>query len=272
MILSFTSIVNSLKKRHPDVRVRICGGCGEVNRFTVSQKLRAAVRRTKAVSPQFEIEAVDYPLAPEAAFPAAVDSAVTAYRWLLKQPGMSEARIALGGDSAGGGLALALVQKLRFIQPVSLGSRIKGLALISPWVDLSLSSASVARNETTDIISPSVARSMVRFYLTGGAVGPEADAYLERVSAHPIVSAVRADMRGFPDMFVVGGGKELFHEDLIKFVNNAKSAGVNVETEFAEHMVHAYVHLEVRYRVSGFRISTRTVFSGKTPCGHHSRD
>lgn len=76
MIMSFTSILKSLKKHHPDTRVRIC--------------------------------AIDYPLAPEAAFPEAINSAVAAYRWLLDQPGIGFAKIALGGDSASGGLALAL--------------------------------------------------------------------------------------------------------------------------------------------------------------------
>ncbi len=163
---------------------------------------------------------LDYRLAPEHPYPAAVEDALAAYRALLD----TGVEILVAGDSAGGGLALALALRLRaegLLQPRAIG-------LVSPWVDLGLDGL----DETVD--DPLLSRG----WLELGAAS-----YAGAEVGHPEVSPLRADLRGLPPLVVQAASDELFRLDVERFVAAARAAGVDVSYERLEghwHVTHLF--------------------------------
>jgi acetyl esterase/lipase len=168
--------------------------------------------------------AIDYRLAPECPFPAAVDDAVTAYRWLLAQ-GVSPARTAVAGDSAGGGLTVATLLALR-----DGGDRlpVAGVCL-SPWVDLECVGESMTSRADID---PMVRRegvvAMAQAYL--GGADPRS----------PLASPLHADLAGFPPLLIQVGTAETLYDDAARLEARARAAGVEVTFEPWEDMVHVW--------------------------------
>lgn len=140
---------------------------------------------------------VDYRLAPEHPFPAAVDDALQAYQWLLEQ-GFESSQIILGGDSAGGGLAVSTLLNLK-----NLGLAAPAAAmLLSPWLDLSLSGASIETNEHADVVlSRSVLVAWADHYLQG------------RDALAPLASPIYGDFVGLPPVLVHVGSTEILRSD-----------------------------------------------------------
>src|SRR6266700_3044244 len=151
-----------------------CSGSILSHRRMVPEAGRAAGVRTLAVG---------YRLAPEHPFPAALDDALSAWRFLRKQ-GIAAEHIAVGGDSAGGGLTVALINRLR-----GAGEQIPGCAwLISPWTDLTLSGSTLATKDAVDpIIHKAYLAELVEAYLPSD---------MDRKD--PRVSSLYADLRDFP--------------------------------------------------------------------------
>lgn len=167
--------------------------------------------------------AIDYRLAPEHPFPAAVEDARRAYEWLLTQD-LAPQQIVLAGDSAGGGLAVALLLSLRAAGlPLPAGA-----VCLSPWFDLALTGASLAVNGRTDYLNEQVLRGAAHFYLAG------ADPHT------PLASPMYADLQGLPPMLVQVGAAEALLDDGQQFVRRAQAAGVNVRLEVGEQMVHVW--------------------------------
>jgi acetyl esterase/lipase len=167
---------------------------------------------------------VDYRLAPEDPFPAAVDDATNCYRWLVNE-GFDPERIAIGGDSAGGGLAAALLVNLK-----NLGLPRPGCAiLLSPWTDLSVSGESVKSNAKADVV------------LTERALVTMADHYLgERDRKAPLASPLFADLAGLPPILVQVGSTEILFSDSEAFVKKVKTAGGKVTLEIFPKMPHVF--------------------------------
>jgi acetyl esterase/lipase len=167
---------------------------------------------------------IDYRLAPEHPFPAAVDDAVTAYRWLLAE-GADPRQVAIAGDSAGGGLALATLLRLRD-EGVPLPA---AAAMVSPWTDLALTGTSFRQNVARDPMIPfdAVARA-AEFYLAG------ADA------RHPYASPLYADPAGLPPTLILAGGDEILRDDALRMVEKMRAAGCEVEFEVAPRMFHGW--------------------------------
>ena len=168
--------------------------------------------------------AIDYRLAPEHPFPAALDDAEAAYCWLLAG-GADPARMAFIGDSAGGGLALALLMKLR-----DKGCALPGAAVaLSPWTDLALTGASLGRNARADpMVDVKMIPAMARNYLAGA--DPRT----------PYASPLYGDAAGLPPTLIQVGSDEVLHDDAVRMAEKMRSAGCLVEVEIWRRMPHVW--------------------------------
>jgi monoterpene epsilon-lactone hydrolase len=169
--------------------------------------------------------AIDYRLAPEHVFPAAVDDAVAAYTWLLGQ-GLVPGRIAVAGDSAGGGLTMATLLALRergLPQPAAA-------ACLSPWVDLEGLGESIRTHAHLDpMLMPAGISVMARHY-----VGEAGDL------RHPRVSPIYAELAGLAPLLVQVGGLEVLLDDAVRLVDRVRAAGGQAELEVWPRMVHVW--------------------------------
>lgn len=172
----------------------------------------------------FRVFAPNYRLAPENKFPAAVDDAVAAYRGLLSA-GHAPEKIVVGGDSAGGGLALSLLLALqRDGVPLPAGA-----ALFSPWTDLAATGDSIKTNT----------RRCAMFY--GESVAPSARMYLgEMDPKNPLASPLYADLTGLPPLLLHVGADEVLRDDSTRLAERAKAAGVRVELKVWPVVPHAW--------------------------------
>ena len=193
-----------------------CSGSIASHRRMVTEAGRYAGARTLAVG---------YRLAPEHPFPAAFDDALVAWRFLRRQ-GIAAARIAVGGDSAGGGLTAALINRLR-----ASGDEQPACAwLVSPWTDLTMSGSTMASKDAADpLIHKPYLEELATAYLP---------ATLDRKD--PRVSALFADLRGFPPVLVQGGSDETLLDDAVRFAAAAGAADVAVTLEIWPRMIHAW--------------------------------
>ena len=167
---------------------------------------------------------VDYRLAPEHPFPAGLEDAQKAYRWLLEQ-GCDPAHTAIAGDSAGGGLSVATLVSLR---DAGVPLPVAGV-LLSPWVDLEGIGDSVkTRADADPMVEISGLLKMARLYLHGA--NPRT----------PLASPLYADLQGLPPLLIQVGTAEILLDDSTRLAKLAESAGVEVELEAWEDMIHVW--------------------------------
>jgi acetyl esterase/lipase len=169
---------------------------------------------------------MDYRLAPENRFPAAVEDARAAYRWLLGQ-GQAAASLVIGGDSAGGNLALGVALWAR-AEGVPLPG---GLYLISPWLDLAQTRASYEARELADpmFIREGVSKG-AQLYLQGKSL------------SDPWASPVHADPTGLPRTLIQVGTDEILLSDSLDFASKAALAGVGVRLDVWAQMMHVWLY------------------------------
>jgi monoterpene epsilon-lactone hydrolase len=163
-------------------------------------------------------------LAPEAPFPAAVDDAVAGYKWLLAQ-GAKPARIAIAGDSAGGGLTAATLVAIR---DAKLPTPAAGL-LLSPWVDLEgLGDSMVTRLEADPVVRKEGLVGMAQAYL--GGQDPKT----------PLAAPLYADLHGLPPLLIQVGDAETLLDDSTRLDARARAAGVRTKLEVWPEMIHVW--------------------------------
>jgi acetyl esterase/lipase len=167
--------------------------------------------------------APNYRLAPEHPYPAQLDDALAVYRWLLER-GTDPSRLVVGGESAGGGLTLSLLMALRDAGDV-LPS---GGVCLSPWVDLEATSGSMSTNARYDYVSRKVLRTYARRFVPDGN---------HRL---PLASPVHGDLSGLPPLLIHAGGAEVLLDESVLLARRARDAGVDVELDIWQDMIHAW--------------------------------
>jgi monoterpene epsilon-lactone hydrolase len=167
---------------------------------------------------------IDYRLAPEHPFPAAVDDATNVFRWLIREK-ISPEKTVIAGDSAGGGLTLSTVINLR-----GKGIPLPAAAVcISPWTDLAMTGESlISRAEIDPMVRREGATEMAKVYLNG------------EDPRTPLASPLYADFSNFPPMLIQVGTAEILMDDSVRLVKKAKEAGVEVTFEPWPDMFHVW--------------------------------
>jgi acetyl esterase/lipase len=196
------------------------GGAYAICSPRTHRRLTAALSREVGA----RVLAADYRLAPEHPFPAAVEDGVASYRWLLDQ-GIALDRLAVAGDSAGGGLTIAVLVAAR-----DAGLPMPAAALcISPWADLELTAPSVtAKADVDPMINVSTLKEEADWYLAG------ADART------PLASPIYADLTGLPPLLIHAGGREVLLDDATRLADRARECGVDVTLDVWNEMIHVW--------------------------------
>lgn len=166
-----------------------------------------------------------YRLAPEHPSPAALDDALAAYRHLLEEQSIPAGRIVIAGDSAGGGLALALVMAIR---DAGLDAP-AAVVLFSPWTDLAATGDSLDENsERCAMFAGETIRRASHFYLGG------------RNPRDPSVSPLYGDFHGLPPMLMHASEDEVLRDDSVRAASRAREAGVDVTLRLWKHVPHVW--------------------------------
>ncbi len=171
-----------------------------------------------------KVLAINYRLAPENPFPAAVADATTAYRWLVST-GVEPARVVVAGDSAGGGLTVATLVALR-----DAGDPLPAAGVcISPWVDMEgLGESMTTKAEIDPMVAWDMLAEMGKMYLSG------ADPHT------PLAAPIYADLRGLPPLLIQVGTAEVLLDDSTRLAERARLVGVDVTLEPWEDMIHVW--------------------------------
>ena len=193
--------------------------------FLGSMNTHRAFLTQVAARTQMQVLHLNYPLSPEAQFPEALDALFDVYAVLLDQ-GVQAKDIILSGDSCGANLALALALKIQQDQL----PQVSGLVLMSPFLDLTLSSESLRYNRKHDAL------------LSIEALETGIDYYVPRSvdRADPLVSPFFAELKGLPPIHIQVGSKEILLDDALRFKVKAEEAGLDVEFKLYTGMWHNF--------------------------------
>ena len=177
-----------------------------------------------SIAANCRVLSLDYRLAPEHKYPAAVEDATTAYRWLLNQ-GIAANKIAISGDSAGGGLTLATLLALK-----ESGDELPGAAVpISPWTDMEGTGESMKTKVDLDpMVEPGGLMGMAKLYMGDGNYQA------------PTASPLHGDYSGLPPLLIQVGELETLLDDALRVADKAKAAGVDVTLEAWDDMIHVW--------------------------------
>ena len=167
--------------------------------------------------------AIQYRKAPESPFPAALDDALNAYRWLLHHP-YARSRIIFTGISAGAGLALSLALKLKKEQ-IAMPA---GIIALCPWVDLAMKSKTIQSNEGKDLLKPQMLAWSAAHYASGKPL------------TDPLLSPLYGNFEGIPPIFIQTGSRDLLHEEAVLLAKQLKQQQVETTLDVWPDMVHSW--------------------------------
>lgn len=193
--------------------------------FLGSMNTHRAFISDLAASTQMQVIHLDYPLSPEHPYPEAIDALFDVYQLLLEQ-GIQAKDIILSGDSCGANLALALALRIRDEQR----PQVSGLILLSPFLDLSLTSESIRYNSKLDALLSIEALETGIDYYVPKQIDP----------ADPLVSPLFDDLADLPPTLVQVGSKEILLDDAQRFRDKAIKAGVDVTFKLYTGMWHNF--------------------------------
>lgn len=177
------------------------------------------------VSHGMSVLTIDYRVAPENPYPAALEDAYAAYCWLIEQGWFSD-QIILAGDSAGGGLAMALCHYLK-----SLGKQLPcGIVAMSPWTDLTASGESYVTNYEKDPLFGKTRDSLIY----------NKDYVGENDPMNAFISPLFGDFREFPPMLIQAGSYEMLLSDSVSVASKAREQGVKVRLSIYDGMFHIF--------------------------------
>lgn len=201
------------------------GGAYVMGSAGTHRDLAARLSQTAGV----RVLTLDYRLAPENPYPAAIEDVTAVYGWLLTQ-GFKPEHMAIGGDSAGGNLAFVTLLALR-----EAGMALPAVViLLSPWTDLTLSGESgTTRAEVDPMIKLDAAEEQIAAY-----VG-------KHDRTDPLISPIFADLRGLPPLLIHVGNDEVLLDDSVRLAERARAAGVEVQLKVWEGMWHVFQTLAV---------------------------
>ncbi|MGD2076904.1 MAG: alpha/beta hydrolase [Chloroflexota bacterium] len=206
--------------RHEGALLYLHGGVYLIGSSHAYRSLAAAV----AASAGMRVLLLDYRLAPEHPFPAAVEDAQAAYHWLLAQD-IEPQQVMVAGDSAGGGLAMALLLALRETQQPLPAAAL----LLSPWVDLMADGGSRVDKAKSDyVLSTADLHRGATLYLNGA--DPRT----------PLASPICGDLTGLPPLLIQVGSDEILLDDATRLAEKAQAAGVDVRLEVWQGMFHVW--------------------------------
>jgi len=171
---------------------------------------------------RIKVLAIDYRLAPEHPFPAALEDSLKAYHWLVSQ-GYDPSNLVIAGDSAGGGLAIATLLSLRDSHlPLPACA-----VCISPWVNLSFTREK-EHNNNDPLLNPAILSVYSRYY------AGDTDA------TNPLISPIFADLQGLPPMLIQAGTNEILLDEIKQFNEKARLANVEIVLDCWEGLFHVF--------------------------------
>lgn len=212
--------VTSPESRSERVILYIHGGCYISGKLITVRECCSRISRAASA----KVLNVDYRLAPEHPFPAALDDVVAAYKWLLDS-GYESKDIIISGESAGGGLTFAALMKIRDDGDLPLPAL--GVP-ISPWIDMTMGHETLKRNVGRDIASVVPLEIGAKLYV--GDSDPKGS----------YVSPLFGDLTGLPPLLVQVGGGEVLLDDGIAIAHKARQDGVDVTLEVWPDMIHVW--------------------------------
>ncbi|MEU5540515.1 alpha/beta hydrolase fold domain-containing protein [Streptomyces sp. NPDC020362] len=226
--------------RADGVVLHLHGGGYAVGSARASASLAAQIARRSGT----RVVAVDYRLAPEDPFPAALDDALAAYRALLES-GAAASEVAIAGESAGGGLAVALLAE---IEAAGL-PRPCCAAVFSPWADLTVTGDSyTSKAEVDPSVTACALRTRARDYAAGTGLND------------PRLSPVHADLTGLPPLLVQAGSHEVLLDDALRLAARAAADDVAVTLEITPGVPHVFQAFAVVLDEAGAALDRASAF------------
>ena len=202
------------------ILLHLHGGGYAIGSMRTHREMLSRMSRSSAA----RVLGIDYRLAPESPFPAAVEDSVAAYRWLLSN-GADPRKIVIAGDSAGGGLTVSALVALRY-----LGEPLPAAGIcMSPWVDMeALGESYTTRVDEDPVASREGIEFMAKMYIG------------DRDPRTPLAAPLYADLHGLPPLLIQVGTAEVLLDDSTRLADRAKAAGVDVTLEVWDDMIHVW--------------------------------